>query len=139
MRCFNHQNIEIVLLNFLYIYSSTKSCSVTCSCPLASKGPVSKHSLPLPQLYPHSVNQVLQYNDKMLLEAIREQGAHCSISLSSNPRSSIDFRGMRNGRRGEAQSDITMGLVSLYLCVCVCVKLCENQQGTNWCQDKVQK
>lgn len=52
-------------------------------------------------------------DDKMLLAAIREQREQCSISLSSNLRSSIDFPRMRDGRQEKAQSDITMGLVSL--------------------------
>lgn len=56
-------------------------------------------------------------DDKTLLAAIREQRVQSSISPSSNPRSSIDFSQMRNGRLEKAQSDMPMGPV--HLCVCV--------------------
>lgn len=56
-------------------------------------------------------------DDKTFLAAIREQSEQSSISLSSNPRSSIDFTRMRNGRQEKAQSDMPMGP----LCMCVCV------------------
>lgn len=62
----------------------------------------------------------------------------CSINLSSNLRSCIDFSQMRNGRQEKARSETTTGLVSFYTCVCECEhgSVCENQQGINWCQDK---
>lgn len=54
-------------------------------------------------------------DDKTFLAAIREQREQSSISSSSNPRSSIDFKRMRNGRQEKAQSDIPMG--PLRMCV----------------------
>lgn len=83
-------------------------------------------------------------DDKMLLAAIREQREQSSISSSSNPRSSIDFPQMRNGRQEKAQSDIPMGPVSLFvfssLCACVheCVCLNRGQIGAkSRCWDEV--
>lgn len=80
----------------------------------------------------------------MLLAAIREQREQSSISSSSNPRSSIDFPRMRNGRQEKAQSDIPMGPVSLFvfssLCACVheCVCLNRGQIGAkSRCWDEV--
>lgn len=67
-------------------------------------------------------------DDKTLLAAIREQREQSSISLSSNPRSSIDFPRMRNGRQERAQSDIPMGPV----CVCVRVQYVWENANTRW-------
>ena len=61
-------------------------------------------------------------DDKTLLAAIRERREQSSISPSSNPRSSIDFPRMRNGRQEKAQSDIPMGPVSVCVGACGCVR-----------------
>lgn len=82
-------------------------------------------------------------DDKTLLAAIREQREQSSISPSSNPRSSIDFPWMRNGRREKAQSDAPRRPHSVCACVrmhaCVCVYVCkrQDQNRTNGCQTKV--
>ena len=69
-------------------------------------------------------------DDKTLLAAIRERREQSSISPSSNPRSSIDFPRMRNGRQEKAQSDIPMGPVAACVRACVCVCVCErNNRG----------
>lgn len=86
-------------------------------------------------------------DDKTLLAAIREQREQSSISPSSNPRSSIDFLRMRNGRRERAQSDTPRRPHSVcvcarmcahvHACACVCVRKRQNQNRTNGCQSKV--